>query len=148
MPPGAAALAADEAPTEPAARPADTPFRSRFGLLLGGLPGLAIATLAIGAAVFAGTTRDGVPEGWSGWRPTADDGEKAAAQIADHVGHKYRLADDSQLVGIEGGRLEIDALGLTVPLEIAMRTAPQGGASKLIEGDGLLYNVKLPRAEG
>ena len=82
-----------------------------------------------------------MPEGWSGWRPTADDGEKAAAQIADHVGRKYRLADDSQLVGVEGGPLEIDALGLTVPLEIAMKTAPQGGDIKFIEGNGLLYTL-------
>jgi hypothetical protein len=138
---GAGALAADGPRADPAGPRVHTPFRSRFGLVLGGLLGLAIATLAIGAAVFVGTTRDGVPEGWSGWRPTADDGEKAAAQIADHVGSKYRLADDSQLVGIEGGPLEIDALGLTVPLEIAMKTAAQGGDIKFIKGDGLLYTL-------
>jgi hypothetical protein len=145
--PASAIVAADpEAASEEArdlsARPqpsAETPFRSRFGLVLGALLGLAIATLAIGAAVYAGTTNDGVPKGWSGWRPTADDGEKAAQQIATHVGREYRLADDSQLVGVEGGPLEIDALGLNVPLEIAMRTAPQGGNIDFIKGNGLLY---------
>ena len=144
-PAGAGALAAaDGSPegTSPA-RPsrADTPFRSRFGLVLGGLLGLGVATLAIGAAVYVGTTRDGVPEGWSGWRPTADDGEKAAAQIATHVGHKYRLSDDSQLVGVEGGPLQLEVLGLTVPLEIAMKTAPQGGDIQFIKGNGLLYTL-------
>jgi hypothetical protein len=142
---GAGALAAADGSADgsSAARPApaDTPFRSRFGLVLGGLAGLAIATLAIGAAVFVGTTRDGVPEGWSGWRPTADDGVKAAAQIAGHVGAKYRLGDNSQLVGVEGGPLELDALGMNVPLEIAMRTAAQGGDIKFIEGKGLLYTL-------
>ena len=128
-------------PSPPAVRAPTRRSALASALLLGGLLGLAIATLAIGAAVFVGSTRDGVPEGWSGWRPTADDGEKAAAQIADHVGHKYRLADDSQLVGVEGGPLEIDALGLTVPLEIAMKTAPQGGDIKFIEGNGLLYTL-------
>ena len=82
-----------------------------------------------------------MPDGWSGWRPTADDGEKAAAQIATHVGRKYRLADGSQLVGVQGGPLEIDALGLTVPLEIAMKSAPQGGDIDFIKGNGLLYTL-------
>ena len=144
-PAGAAALAdADPSEGVPEAAPAsraDTPFRSRFGLVLGALLGLAIATLAIGAAVYVGTGRSGVPRGWSGWRPTTDDGEKAAAQIATHVGRQYRLADHSQIVGVEGGPLEIDALGLNVPLEIAMKTAPQGGDINFIKGNGLLYTL-------
>ena len=82
-----------------------------------------------------------MPDGWSGWRPTADDGEKAAQQIATHVGRQYRLADGNQLVGVQGGPLEIDALGLTVPLEIAMKTAPQGGDIDFIKGNGLLYTL-------
>jgi hypothetical protein len=136
--PGAASEEARDLSARP--QPAtEAPFRSRFGLGLGVLLGLAIATLAIGAAVYVGTTDDGVPKGWSGWRPTADDGKKAAQQIATHVGREYRLADDSQLVGVEGGPLEIDALGLNVPLEIAMRTAPQGGNIDFIKGNGLLY---------
>ena len=142
-PAGAGALAPDGVPAKAATRPsrADTPFRSRFGLVLGGLLGLGIATVAIGAAIFVGSTRDGVPEGWSGWRPTADDGVKAAAQIAGHVGPKYRLADDSQLVGVEGGPLQLEAYGVTLPLEIAMKTAAQGGDIKFIEGKGLLYTL-------
>jgi hypothetical protein len=118
-----------------------TPFRSRFGLMLGALLGLGIATLAIGAAVYVGSTGNGAPSGWSGWKPTADDGEKAAQQIATHVGRKYRLADGNQLVGVQGGPLEIDALGLTVPLEIAMKTAPQGGDIDFIKGKGLMYTL-------
>lgn len=120
---------------------ADTPFRSRFGLVLGALLGLAIATLAIGAAVYVGTTGNDAPDGWSGWRPTAEDGEKAAQQIADHVGRKYRMADGDQIVGITGGPLEINALGLTVPLSIAMKTAAQGGNIDFIKGNGLLYTL-------
>jgi hypothetical protein len=143
--PGADALAADAGATlEAEAKPsrADTPFRSRFGLMLGALLGLGIAALAIGAAVYVGTSNgNGAPSGWSGWKPTADDGEKAAAQIATHVGRKYRLADGNQIVGVQGGPLEIDALGLTVPLEIAMKTAPQGGDIDFIKGNGLLYTL-------
>jgi hypothetical protein len=121
---------------------ADTPFRSRFGLVLGALLGLAIATVAIGAAVYVGTgSGNGAPDGWSGWKPTTDDGAKAAKQIAEHVGHKYRLSDGSQIVGVQGGPLEINALGLTVPLSIAMKTAPQGGDINFINGKGLLYTL-------
>jgi hypothetical protein len=138
-----AAAASDEAPGK-AGRPAraDSPFRSRFGLVLGALLGLAIATVAIGAAVYVGTgTGNGAPDGWSGWKPTTDDGAQAAKQIAAHVGHKYRLSDGSQIVGVQGGPLEINALGLTVPLSIAMKTAPQGGDINFINGKGLLYTL-------
>jgi hypothetical protein len=109
--------------------------------MLGALLGLGIAALAIGAAVYVGSTGNGAPSGWSGWKPTADDGEKAAQQIATHVGRKYRLADGNQIVGVQGGPLEIDALGLTVPLEIAMKTAPQGGDIDFINGKGLMYTL-------
>ncbi|MEO8688483.1 MAG: hypothetical protein ABI611_09725 [Solirubrobacteraceae bacterium] len=144
--PGAGALAATDAGTAPTAEVkrsrADTPFRSRFGLLLGALLGLGIAALAIGAAVYVGTSNgNGAPSGWSGWKPTADDGKKAAQQIATHVGRKYRLADGNQIVGVEGGPLQIDALGLNVPLEIAMKSAPQGGNIDFIKGNGLMYTL-------
>jgi hypothetical protein len=119
-----------------------TPFRSRFGLVLGALIGLGIATLAIGAAVYVGTTGDnGAPSGWSGWKPKADGGVAAARQIATHVGHEYRLGDGDQLVGVEAGPLEIDALGLSVPLSIAMRTSAQGGNIDFIKGNGLMYTL-------
>jgi hypothetical protein len=143
---GADALAADGSPATagtagPTSR-ADTPFRSRFGLVLGALLGLAIATVAIGAAVYVGTgSGNGAPDGWSGWKPTTDDGAQAAKQIAEHVGHKYRLSDGSQIVGVQGGPLQINALGLTVPLSIAMKTAPQGGDINFIDGKGLLYTL-------
>ena len=57
----------------------DSPYRSRFGLVLGALIGVAIATLAIGAAVYVGTdANNGAPKGWSAWKPDTDDGVKAS----------------------------------------------------------------------
>ena len=143
-PPGADALADADggaARRRPSRRAPTPPSARASGSCSARCSASAIATLAIGAAVYVGTTRDGVPDGWSGWRPTADDGEKAAQQIATHVGRQYRLADGNQLVGVQGGPLEIDALGLTVPLEIAMKTAPQGGDIDFIKGNGLLYTL-------
>jgi hypothetical protein len=116
----------------------ETPYRSRFGLLLGALIGVAIATVAVGAAVWVGTTGDnGAPDGWSSWKPGADNGVGAAKEIATHVGRKYRLADGNQIVGVQAGPLEI----FDVPLEVALRTAPQGGDIDFINGNGLMYTL-------
>ena len=77
-------IKAAEAPPE---ERTESPYRSRFGLLLGALIGIGIATLAIGAAVYVGTgSGNGAPEGWSSWKPDTNDGVAAANEIATHVG--------------------------------------------------------------
>src|SRR4051794_9783954 len=135
--PDAASAEARDAATHTAPR-GETPYRSRFGLVLGALIGLAIATIAIGAAVYVGTNgNNGAPDGWSSWKPTADSGVGAAKQIAGHVGPKYRLSDGNQIVGVLAGPLEV----FNVPLEVAMRTAPQGGNIDFIDGKGLMYTL-------
>ena len=141
------------APRRRATRPsrprrADTPFRSRFGLVLGALLGLGIATLAIGAAVYVGTTGNGAPDGWSGWKPTADDGEKAAQQIATHVGRKYRLADGNQIVGVAGRPARGRRARPTVPLEIAIQHRPAGRRHRLHRGQRADVHAQRPRPEG
>ena len=106
--------------------------------MLGALLGIAIATLAIGAAVYVGTTgNNGAPDGWSQWKPASDDGVGAAKEIATHVGRKYRLSDGNQIVGVQAGPLEV----FDVPLEVALRTAPQGGNIDFIDGKGLMYTL-------
>jgi hypothetical protein len=116
----------------------ETPYRSRFGLLLGALIGIAIATVAIGAAIYVGTAGDnGAPDGWSSWKPNTDNGVDAAKEIASHVGRKYRLDDGNQIVGVEAGPLQV----FDVPLEVALRTAPQGGNIDFIDGKGLMYTL-------
>jgi hypothetical protein len=128
-------VAAEEPPPAPAA---EAPYRSRFGLFLGALIGIAIATLAVGAAVYVGTSSgNGAPDGWSSWKPDTSDGVAAAKEIAAHVGPKYRLSDGNQIVGVQGGPLAV----FDVPLEVAMRTAPQGGNIDFINGKGLMYTL-------
>ena len=128
----------------PAGRRAPTrPFRSRFGLVLGALLGLAIATRR--------DRRRGLRRHGQRQRRArrlvgleADDRRRREGGQADRrptSGSKYRLADGSQIVGVQGGPLEINALGLTVPLSIAMKTAPQGGDIDFIDGKGLLYTL-------
>ena len=134
--PDGASDEARDAATTPAS--ADTPYRSRFGLALGALLGIAIATLAIGAAVYVGTTgNNGAPDGWSQWKPDSDDGVGAAKEIATHVGRKYRLSDGNQIVGVQASKLEV----FDVPLEVALRTAPQGGNIDFIDGNGLMFTL-------
>ena len=134
----AAALAAESSDDAPPAPKVESPYRSRFGLVLGALLGIAIATLAIGAAVYVGTSgNNGAPDGWSQWKPGSDDGVDAAKEIATHVGRKYRLSDGNQIVGVQAGPLEV----FDVPLEVALRTAPQGGNIDFIDGKGLMYTL-------
>jgi hypothetical protein len=135
--PDAASEQARDAATHTPLR-GEVPYRSRFGLALGALIGLAIATVAIGAAVYVATDGDnGAPDGWSTWKPSADGGVDAAKQIATHVGRKYRLSDGNQIVGVQAGPLEV----FNVPLEVALRTAPQGGNIDFINGKGLMYTL-------
>jgi hypothetical protein len=133
-PPDETAAAAPEEPRQTV----EAPYRSRFGLVLGALIGIAVATLAVGAAVYVGTdANNGAPKGWSSWKPDTDDGVKASHEIATHVGRKYRLDDGNQIVGVQGGPLEV----FDVPLEVALRTAPQGGDIDFIGGKGLMYTL-------
>ena len=119
-------------------RAAESPYRSRFGLALGALIGIAIATLAIGAAVYVGTTGNGAPDGWSTWKPESDDGvERRQADRRRTSARKYRLANGDQIVGVQAGPLEV----FDVPLEVALRTAPQGGDIDFIDGNGLMYTL-------
>ena len=134
--PDASAQEARDA-VQPHAPKTESPYRSRFGLVLGALLGIAVATLAIGAAVYVGTTGNGAPDGWSQWKPSSDDGADAAKEIATHVGRKYRLSNGNQIVGVQGGPLEV----FDVPLEVALRTAPQGGNIDFIDGNGLMYTL-------
>jgi hypothetical protein len=136
--PVAAVAGESDAAEAPPAERAESPYRSRFGLVLGALIGVAIATVAISAAVYVGTGgNNGAPDGWSSWKPDSDDGVGAAKEIATHVGRQYRLADGNQIVGVQAGPLEV----FDVPLEVALRTAPQGGNIDFIDGKGLMYTL-------
>src|SRR3954454_23491553 len=113
-PRGAAALAAadpasasgpalDEAAAVAGARRVASPYRPRFGFVIGALIGIALAV--VGGGILLATWRSGpnVPSGWSAWKPSADDRYAAARQIADHVGPRYRLGDGDQLVAVPAG---------------------------------------------
>jgi hypothetical protein len=126
-----------DAPDAVAAAPAESPYRSRFGFVVGALIGVALAAIGLGVILAVGTSRENRPDGWSTWRPSTDDELGVAREIADHVGPKYRLADADQIVRIQSSGLEL----ADRPLSVVMRTAAVGGDIKLIEGHGLMYTL-------
>jgi hypothetical protein len=122
---------------EPPPPSVPSPYRSRFGFLLGALIGVGLATLALLVGVLANPSSSHVPANWSSWKPSSHDGVAAAHEIADHVSPKYRLGNGDQLVAVLSGPLEV----ADVPLSVAVRTAPVGGDIRLLNGKGVLYTL-------
>ena len=108
--------------TDRDAAPGEAPHRARFGLIMGALMGLALASVVLLVVTIA--SRDG-GEGpqWSSWQPTSEDAYLAAEEIAAHVGAQYRLDDGSQLVAVEAGPIEIN----DVPIEVVIRHDTEEG---------------------
>jgi hypothetical protein len=102
--------------------PVETPHRSRFGLIMGALMGLALASAVLLILTLA--SRDGAqgPQ-WSAWQPTSEDAYLAAEEIAAHVGPQYRLDDGSQLADVDAGPIEIN----DVPIEVVIRHDTEEG---------------------
>jgi hypothetical protein len=146
-PAAALATAAPEEAPAPAVAAADvkqepvrpSPYRSRFGFVLGALIGVGLAAIALAFVVAAGGP-GGVGSGdWSTWHPESNDGVDAAREIAAHVAPKYRLENGEQIVAVQGGPLRIADL----PLSVALRTSQSGGNIQLFEGEkGVMYTLR------
>ena len=126
-----------EEPDAAAAAPVHSPYRSRFGFVVGALLGVVLAAVGLGAILALDAGEEPAVDTWSAWQPTGRDDLSAAKQIAEHVGVKYRLGDADQLVAVQSS-------GLTLadrPLGVALRTAAVGGDIELIEGNGVMYTL-------
>ncbi|MCW2992953.1 MAG: hypothetical protein JWQ18_448, partial [Conexibacter sp.] len=125
----------------------DTPkyskYSARFQFLLGALIAIGAAAVVLLVAVAVGGKDDknaiALRSGpaWSQWHPAGlKDGP---TEIAEHVGHEYRLPDGKQLVAVTGGPLEIAGLPITVAIR---KSAAQGGDIDLVDdGAGALYRL-------
>jgi hypothetical protein len=124
---------------EPVAAPlAPSPYRSRFGFVVGALIGVALAAVGLGVVLALDASEKGVAsDGWSDWQPAGEDELEVAKQIAQHVGVKYRLGDADQLVAVQSSGMELSDR----PLGVALRTAAVGGDIELIDGHGVLYTL-------
>jgi hypothetical protein len=130
LPPEPAAEAAagsDPLPLEP------SEYRNRFGFMLGALIGVVVASVAVLAVVLTtggDSSKQGLAANWSSWQPADSDAATGAAEIADHIGPRYKLDDGTQLV-------QISASQISVPVAIR----PPGGDIQLITGHGVLYTL-------
>jgi hypothetical protein len=108
-------------------------YRNRFGFVLGALIGVVIAALGVLAVVLTtggDSSKEGLAVNWSPWRPADSDPGTGAAEIANHIGPRYKLDDGTQLVQISAS---------TIAVPVAIRTP--GAANTLINGHGVLYTL-------
>ena len=136
VPHGERPEAEDSAPAH-AAPVGASPYRSRFGFVVGALIGVVLAAIGLGAILAVNASQEGKPDGWSIWRPTEKDDLGAARQIAQHVAVKYRLGDADQIVAVQSSGMEI----ADRPLSVALRTARVGGNIELLDGHGVMYTL-------
>ena len=115
--------------------PGPSPYRHRFGFVMGALAGVLIAVAAVLAMVL---TAGGAPEGyasdWSSWKPDTTDADSGAQEIAQHVQGEYHLDDGQQLVLVSGGPLEIQ----NIPLRVALS---ENGTTEALDGKAVLYTL-------
>ena len=117
--------------------PVDSPYRSRFGFVVGALIGVALATVGLGTMLALNASTDGAPDGWSSWRPSGEDELVVAKQVAEYVGVNYRLGDLDQLVAVRSSAMELDGR----PFGVALRTAAVGGDIELVDGRGVMFTL-------
>jgi hypothetical protein len=123
----------------------DSQYSPRFQFALGALMAIGAAGIVLLVAVLVGSGGSGATNQniiragaqWSTWVPNPNAGD-GPTQIADHVGHEYRLPDGRQLVAVTGGPLEVAGLPVTVAVR---ESAAQGGNIKLFSGTGVLYRL-------
>jgi hypothetical protein len=123
------------------AAPRYSRYSGRFQFILGALIAVGAAAVVLLVAVLAGGKDDNslalrAGPSWSSWHPTGT--ADGPTEIADHVGHEYKLPNGKQLVAVTGGPLVIAGLPITVAIR---QTAAQGGDIKLYDGSGVLFRL-------
>ena len=135
--PPVVAPAKEEAPPPPPPPRVPSPYRPRFGFILGAVIGVALVAIGLGAMLTIQAADDPVPSGWSDWRPNSGDDEGAAAEIAAHVAPEYRLSDKHQIVAVRSSPMELQGRKISV----ALRNAGVSGNIELIDGKGVMYTL-------
>jgi hypothetical protein len=124
--------------------PGPSPFRTRFGFILGALLGIGLAAAAAFALLLGSAPPAAVDQRladhWSRWFPPSRDIISGTSAIADHVQAEYKRADGKQLVSVHGGPFFY--AGATAPLPFAVRLQPADGSIRdLGSAGGVLYTL-------
>jgi hypothetical protein len=122
-------------PPAPAGPLPPSPFRARFGFLLGALTGVALCAAALAVTLYATSSDSGprLAENWSPWKPESTETLAGAADIAEHVARRYMLDNGRQMVAVQRQPLHYQGL----PIGVMVR--PLSGPVEILEGEGLLY---------
>jgi hypothetical protein len=134
-PPSESGEPARERPTRPSA----ARHAPRFQFFSGALVFLAVASLALAFVFVATSTDKPVSESgtWSVFKPSSDNLDSAATEIADYVAGQYRLPSGAQIVAVTGGTKIQD-----IPVKIAFReSVADGGTAKILDGKSVLYHM-------
>jgi hypothetical protein len=128
----------------PTGAPAPSPFRARFGFVMGALAGCAVAaaTLLIvlrsgdGARPDRGAGKDtGLAADWSPWHPRSEGTISGAQEIAARIGGTYKDAKSKKLASIKGGPIALN----TLPAAVAIPAA--GDRFSIVNGVGIQYTL-------
>ena len=137
----AEAAAADE--PAPAAASGPSPFRGRFGFLMGVLAGCAVGAVALLAVLLAGDDArrsgpvgdEGLAANWSPWHPRNTRSISGAQEIAARIARNYKDAKSKRLASIKGGPITLN----TLPAAIAIPAA--GDRFSIVNGVGIQYTL-------
>jgi hypothetical protein len=128
---------------EPVAVPAGpSPFRTRFGFVVGALLGIGVAAAVAFFVVLGSPARqDGVQlaDHWSRWYPPSRDVVAAASAIANHVQTAYKRDDGKQLVSVHGGPLYV--LNQGTPIPFGIKLLPSDGTILDLGSNGVFYTL-------
>jgi hypothetical protein len=133
--PEVTASPADAAPTTPAPPPppnmlptVEEPggYTARFAIVYTIL-GIILAAGVTGLIVLVIKPGHHAGPPWSTWKPPNGSAQKIAAAIADHVAHRYRLAENgSQLVAVIANKPQVTSGTQNIAIKaVAVRRAPQ-----------------------
>lgn len=119
-------------------------YRNRFGFLLGALGGALLAAAVVLAVVLITSSPkdEGLARNWSAWHPAQTSLTEGPAEIADHVGGQYHLANGKELVSVTGGPLEVQGIKLNVALR------PASGTVQVLGGKAVMYTLNGLGANG
>jgi hypothetical protein len=120
-----------------------SPFRSRFGFILGALAGIAVAAAAAFVLLLGADPPDRtdprLADHWSRWYPPSGDIISGPTAIATHVQTQYKRADGKQLVSVHGGPFFY--AGASTPLPFAVQLQPEDGSIRDLGRNGVLYTL-------
>jgi hypothetical protein len=115
-----------------------SPFRTRFGFMIGLLLGCTIAA-GLGTAALLTTGRgpeEGLAKNWSSWHPANTDYLGGADEIATHIQPHYKgRGGKGSLVSVTGGPIALGTAQLTVAIQ------SHGGDPELLDGIGVQYEL-------